>query len=174
MKNAMIVLALCLMACTSLAAQPQPRQGGPRGVNLDEIPGITTEQKEKIEQAQAAQREEMRKLMAESRESRQQMTDAERDARRKQMEEMRAKAEKEIEGILTPDQFKVYQEKQAAQRQQMRQRPEGQNQRGSREGRGPQARVEHRHNGRQMAMHRPSTRRMPRERQTVVCPCCAE
>ena len=131
MKNAMIVLALCLFATLNLNAQSPQGGRGPRGVNLDEIPDITTAQKEKIEKIQASQREEMQKLFGDNREARRQMTDEQREEMRKKMDEMREKTHKEIEGVLNAEQFKVYKEKVEALR------PQG-SAPGNGQGRGPQ------------------------------------
>lgn len=181
MKKVMIMLAACLLASTSLFAQPQG-QRGPHGVNLDEIPGITAEQKQKIEAVQAAQREEMQKNMQQNRESRQQQTEEQREAMRQQMEQMQEKMNKEVEAILTPEQYKTYQEKQSEMRQRQGNR-----------GRGPQARMETQRRGnrnapdgtelnrrnergeRHMAMRRPSSRHREairrNSRNAQECPC---
>ena len=167
----MMILAIGLVMCTAVSAQQGGRgPGGPQrgGVNLDEIPGITADQKEKIGKIQAAQREEMQKVFGESRESRQQMTEAQRTEMRKKMEEMREKSLKEIESVLTPDQFKVYKEKMEAQQSQMR-RGEGNR------GRGPQARMESQRRPERQFAHRPAPRRMHRDvPPQPACPCVKE
>jgi len=192
MKKVMIMLATCLLASTSLFAQPQG-QRGPQGVNLNEIPGITAEQKQKIEAVRAAQREEMQKNMQQNRESRQQQTEEQRETMRLQMEQMQEKMNKEVEAILTPEQYKTYQEKQSEMRQRQGNR-----------GRGPQARMEsHSRRGKQrpharmepqrqgnrnaadgtelnrrhgrgerhMAMRQRNDRRFRREMRQADCPC---
>ena len=104
MKNGLILLGMLFFACTALLAQPQ----GPRGVNLDEIPGITAEQKEKVQAEITKQRETMMAAFQEG------GFDGNMDEMRAKMEALRTETNKKIAGILTEEQFKVYAEKEAA------------------------------------------------------------
>lgn len=106
MKKGLMLLGMLLFACSSLFAQPQ----GPRGVNLDEIPGITAEQKTKVQAELTKQREAMMSFF-------QQGGTDDREAMMKKMEELRAETNKKIAGILTEEQYKAYAEKEAALRQ---------------------------------------------------------
>ena len=114
-------MAMCLMVFSVSAQQGQgqgqgQRQGQGRsfGVNIDELPGITADQKAKIEKIRTTQREESQKLFGTmTREQMQAMTQAQREERTKKMTELNEKTEKEIKAVLTPAQVKVYEEKQA-------------------------------------------------------------
>lgn len=154
----MIALAMCLLACTSLSAQGQNERGpegrrAPRGGFMNDISGITEEQKTKVHELQTQQREEMRKMDEQYHQEFRKLVAELRENQQKYRKEAQEKIEQGMEKILTADQFAAYKQKQE---ETEKMRPERRN-----EGRfSPGDRPDPRRGGREFTMHRPGQGRM--------------
>ncbi|MDR0954201.1 MAG: hypothetical protein LBM20_02310 [Rikenellaceae bacterium] len=124
MKKVTMMLCMLFLACAAAVAQPPQGgrpQGGPQGqggqprfgVNLDEIPEITADQKTKVQAELTKQMEAMRALFEQG------GGQGDMQANMQKMQELHEKTNQAIAKILTKEQFKVYTDKEAEMMQRM-------------------------------------------------------